>query len=294
LLVGPWSHSTQLAARVGNRTFGPSAQVLLDDIHQRWFDHWLKDVPNGVEQEKPVRLFMMGANQWRDFSDWPPPDARVSKLYLHSNGEANGAGGDGALTGEMPGDEQPDRYSYDPTDPVPTVGGPLFPSPVDVPPGPFDQSSVERRPDVLCYTTPPLERDVTVAGPVSVELWIASTARDTDFTAKLVDVEPDGTAWNLCDGILRARYRDGFDRVTLLDPGTPVRISVDLAGTANVFRQGHRIRLEVSSSNFPRFDRNTNTGRVIATDGEHVVARNTVYHEAARPSSLTLFVVDEE
>jgi putative CocE/NonD family hydrolase len=294
LMVGPWSHATQLAARVGNRTFGPTAAVLLDDLHQRWFDHWLKDADNGVDRERPVRVFTMGANEWREFADWPPAEATHTRLYLHSNGFAATAKGDGGLSAEQPGEERPDRFVYDPLNPCPTVGGPLFPSPLDVPPGPFDQSAVEMRPDVLCYTTPPLEKEVAVVGPVTVSLWAASTARDTDFTAKLVDVAPDGTAWNLCDGIMRARYHAGFDRVTLLEPGKAVQLEIDLAGTANVFRAGHRIRLEISSSNFPRFDRNTNTGEVIATDSGCVVATNTVFHDSSRPSFLSVYVAGQE
>ncbi len=292
LLVGTWSHGTQLASRTGNRTFGATAAVLLDDIHQRWFDHWLKDVDNGVERENPVRLFMMGINQWREFDNWPPSSATETVFYLHSSGAAATASGDGVLSSEAPGNESADHYVYDPMDPVPTVGGPLFPSPVDVPPGPFDQGKVEQRPDVLCYTTPPLDRDIAVAGPVEATVWVASSAHDTDFTAKLVDVEPDGTAWNLCDGIMRARYHRGFDRVTFLEPGVPVELHIDLAGTGNVFRAGHRIRLEVSSSNFPRFDRNTNTGEVIAEDGSCVVATNTILHDATHPSRVTLYLAD--
>ena len=291
LVVGPWSHSTQLAARVGNRVFGPAAQILLDEMHERWFDHWLKDIDNGVGSDQPVRVFTMGVNQWREHDGWPPSTATGTNFYLHSNGSAATSGGDGTLSLEPPAGERPDHFVYDPLNPCPTVGGPLFPSPSDVPPGPFDQAEVERRPDVLCYTTAPLDRDLEVAGPVSVQIWAASSARDTDFTAKLVDVEPDGTAWNLCDGIIRARYHAGFDHVSLLEPGVPVELNIDLSGTANVFPAGHRIRLEISSSNFPRFDRNTNTGSVIATDSECVVATNTVFHDAGRPSHLRMFVV---
>ena len=294
LLVGPWAHGTALTARTGNRVFGPSATVLLDDLHLRWFDHWLKDAPNGVERDKPVRLFVMGANQWKEFDSWPPPEAASLRLYLHSNGAAATAAGDGGLSAEPPSAERPDPFIYDPLNPCPTVGGPLFPSPSDVPPGPFDQREVERRPDVLCYTTAPLERELLVAGPVSLRIWAASSALDTDFTAKLVDLEPGGTAWNLCDGIVRARYRDGFDRVSLLRPGEPVELEIDLGGTANLFRAGHRIRIEVSSSNFPRFDRNTNTGNLIATDGQYVVATNVVFHDGAHPSHLSLFAVPSE
>ena len=291
LVIGPWSHGTQLTGRVGNRVFGASAALLLDDLHMRWFDHWLKDVQNGVETDRPVRVFTMGANQWREYDAWPPLEAQGSRYYLHSNGFAATSFGDGALSTDVPGSERPDHFVYDPLNPVPTIGGPLFPSPADVPPGPFDQSAVERRPDVLCYTTPVLDRDLDVAGPVTVRLWVASTARDTDFTAKLVDVEPDGMAWNICDGIMRARYRDGHDQESLLDPGAPVQLEIDLAGTANVFRAGHRLRLEISSSNFPRFDRNTNTGATIATDTSLTVATNTVLHDSAHPSFLQLYVI---
>jgi hypothetical protein len=291
LVVGPWAHSVQLAGRTGNRSFGAAAALLTDDLHLRWFDHWLRDAQNGVERDAPVRVFEMGVNRWEEFDDWPPRQARVTPFYLHSNGSAATLHGDGALTREVPEAERADHFVYDPLNPCPTTGGPLFPAPNDVPPGPFDQSDVERRPDVLCYTSAPLPEDLEVVGPVTLRLWAASSARDTDFTAKLVDVEPDGTAWNLCDGIIRARYHRGFDRVSLLDPGTPVELTIDLAGTANVFRAGHRIRLEVSSSNFPRFDRNTNTGNVIATDRECVVATNTVFHDASRPSHLLLPVV---
>ena len=292
LVVGPWAHGTQLTARTGNRVFGAASPILLDELHLRWFDHWLRDADNGVDRDAPVRVFEMGINAWREFSDWPPPEANEVAWFLHSNGAAASSSGDGVLSMDAPGAESPDRFSYDPMDPCPTVGGPLFPAPSDVPPGCFDQSAVERRADVLCYTSAPLDRDTEVVGPVQVVLWVASTALDTDFTAKLVDVEPDGTAWNLCDGIIRARYRRGFDRAVLLEPGNPADVHIDLAGTANVFRAGHRIRLEVSSSNFPRFDRNTNTGALIARDGILVVATNTVLHDASHPSRLLIHVVE--
>ncbi|MFN0095101.1 MAG: CocE/NonD family hydrolase [Dehalococcoidia bacterium] len=290
LIVGPWAHGTALGARTGNRVFGAGASILLDELHLRWFDHWLKDARNGLDQDPPVRVFLMGANEWRTYDAWPPSEAEEWRWYLHSNGGAATRFGDGVLSAELPAQERPDPFIYDPMNPCPTVGGPLFPSPVDVPPGPFDQSDVERRPDVLCYTSAPLDRDLAVVGPVTVRLWAGSSARDTDFTAKLVDVGPDGVAWNLCDGIMRARYRDGFDRVSALPPGQPVELTIDLAGTANVFLAGHRVRLEVSSSNFPRFDRNTNTGGVIANDTTYTVATNLVFHDEARPSHLSMYV----
>jgi hypothetical protein len=292
LLVGPWSHATQLGARTGNRVFGARAQVLLDDLHERWYDHWLKDADNGLDRDPAARLFVMGADEFRDYDGWPPSTAASQRWYLHSNGSAATLRGDGGLSAIEPAAERADHFVYDPENPCPTVGGALFPSPLDVPPGAFDQREVELRPDVLCYTSEELAADVEVVGPVTARLWVASSARDTDFTAKLVDVAPDGTAWNLTDGVMRARYRKGFDRVVLIVPDEPFELEVDLQGTANVFRAGHRIRLEVSSSNFPRFDRNTNTGAVIARDGESVVATNTVFHDSARPSYLELWVVN--
>jgi len=292
LLVGPWHHGSQLTSSSGHTVFGIGSQVLLEDVHLRWFDRWLRDRDTGVDDEPPVRVFAMGVNEWRTFAAWPPAEAVDTRYYLHSNGAAATARGDGALSTERPGSERSDHIVYDPLNPCPTVGGPLFPLPVDVPPGQYDQSRVEARPDVLCYTTPVLDRDVEIAGPVTATFWVASTAPDTDFTAKLIDVFPDGSALNLCDGIIRARYRSGFDRLAFLEPGAPAEVQVDLAGTANVFLVGHRIRLEVSCSNFPRFDRNPNTGTLIAAEATPVVATNTVFHDGSRPSFVTLSVIE--
>ncbi|HEY4668211.1 MAG TPA: CocE/NonD family hydrolase, partial [Tepidiformaceae bacterium] len=260
--------------------------------HMRWFDRWLKDADNGIDREAPVRVFTMGVNAWSEFSDWPPREATMASYYLHSNGGAATASGDGVLSTESPGEERPDHFVYDPLNPCPTVGGALFPYPLDVPPGQFEQSAVESRPDVLCYTTPPLDRELEVTGPVTVRLWAATSAPDTDFTAKLVDVQPDGTPLNLCDGIIRARYHSGFASPERLLPGQPVELAIDLAGTSNIFKIGHRVRLEISSSNFPRFDRNTNTGADIATDRDLAIALNTVFHDTSRPSHLILPVVE--
>ena len=292
LIVGPWSHGTALTAQVGQTVFGQAAVVLLEDLHMRWFDRWLKDADNGIDREAPVRVFTMGVNAWSEFSDWPPREATMASYYLHSNGGATTASGDGVLSRELPGEERPDHFVYDPLNPCPTVGGALFPYPLDVPPGQFDQSSVEARPDVLSYTTPPLDRELEVTGPVTVRLWAATSAPDTDFTAKLVDVQPDGTPLNLCDGIIRARYHSGFASPERLLPGQPVELAIDLAGTSNIFKIGHRVRLEISSSNFPRFDRNTNTGADIATDRDLAIALNTVFHDTSRPSHLILPVVE--
>lgn len=291
LIVGPWLHGASLTTSAGSTIFGQPAQVLLDDLHMRWFDRWLRDDDNGLDREAPVRVFTMGANRWDEFAAWPPAEATETPYYFHSNGGAATARGDGVLSTDAPGDERPDHFVYDPLNPCPTVGGALFPYPLDVPPGQFDQTEVESRPDVLCYSTPPLAHEVQVTGSIEVRLWAASSTPDTDFTAKLVHVLADGTALNLTDGILRARYHAGFEQMSRLEPGRPVELRIDLAGTSNQFRAGERIRVEISSSNFPRFDRNTNTGDTIATDREVLVATNTVFHDASRPSHIRLPVV---
>jgi putative CocE/NonD family hydrolase len=227
----------------------------------------------------------MGENRWRDEQDWPLPRARATKYFLHSAGRANTLDGDGRLSPDVPGAQPADSFVYDPWDPVPTgaLGGySRIPS---------DQRTIERRPDVLVYTTEPLTTDVEVTGPISLTLWVASSATDTDFTGKLVNVWPDGTARALNDGILRMRYRKGKTTPELLRPDEPVEVTLDLGATSNLFRAGHRIRLEVSSSNFPRFDRNPNTGGVFGEDAELRRARQRVFHDSGHPSFLTLPVV---
>jgi len=292
LIVGPWIHGAMLHTQAGHSNFGAVAQIVLEELHMRWFDHWLRDRDTGIDREPPVRVFTVGANRWHDFDAWPPKEAAFTPYFLHSNGGANTARGDGALTAHAPtGGEQPDRIVYDPLNPVPTRGGGNFVSPSDVPAGQFDQAAVEQRQDVLCYTSAALAEDLEIAGPVEARLWVASSQPDTDFTVKLVDVAPDGVALNLCDGILRTRYRDGFERPSLLRGGEPVAVTVDMTGIAALFRAGHRIRIEVSSSNFPRFDRNTNTGGIIATDAGTAVAVNSVLHDEAHPSALILPVI---
>ncbi len=292
LLVGPWIHGAGLGGRAGQTAFGQSATIAAGDLHLRWFDRWLRDADNGVDREPPVRVFTMGVNRWQTFAAWPPPAARPTPYYLHGNGSAATANGDGVLSPDLPGDEPPDSLVYDPADPCPTVGGALYDSPMDLPAGQWDQSRIEARHDVLCYTSPILDGDFEVTGDVSAHLWVASSARDTDFTAKLVDVQPDGTPLNICDGIVRARYRAGFGMPVLLSPGIPAELTIDLAGTSHTFLTAHRVRIEVSSSNFPRFDRNTNTGGVIALDARPAVATNTVFHDRRHPSCIILPVVE--
>jgi putative CocE/NonD family hydrolase len=273
---------------IGDVSYGPTAsRWLLDstDLHLRFFDDVRTGKPDGA---LPVRVFVMGENRWRDEPDWPPPGTADRRLYLRA---------DGALTCEPPtAGEQPDTYAYDPADPVPTLGGQtLLPGhEISIMLGQRDQAALERRPDVLVYTSEPLTEPLEVSGRVALVLHAASSAVDTDWTAALVDVRPDGRAVGVVDGILRARYRDGFDRPALLEPDRAYEFTVEVGDTCVVFLPGHRVRLQVSSSNFPRFDRNPNSGvhPAEARDGDLTPARQTVFHDAARASFLVLPVRD--
>jgi putative CocE/NonD family hydrolase len=297
LLIGPWSHGGTTGI-FPERNYGLMASGDAADLvgaQLRWFDHWLKGEDNGVEQDKPVKIFVMGLDQWREEDDWPLPDTQFRPYYLHSAGHANSAAGDGTLSLEAPADEADDVYLYDPRHPVPTVGGAILLSQaMGIDQGPRDQRSVEAREDVLCYSTPILAHPVEVTGPIELVLYVSSSSRDTDFTGKLVDVYPDGRAEILTDGILRARYRESFSEPKLLEPEQIYELHLDLWATSNVFQSGHRIRLEVSSSNFPRFDRNTNTGGTIETETERdfVQAVNRVYHDSTHPSHLILPIIE--
>ena len=294
LLIGPWQHGSRGGSVVGDHYFGLAADAMaadLDGVHFRWFDHWLKGIDNGVLDEAPVRIFVMGDNVWREEQEWPLARAQNTNYYLRSLGKANSSRGDGSLSVQPPGDEPPDVYLYNPADPVPTKGGGLCCNPYFAANGAFDQQEIEARPDVLVYSTPALEQDVEVTGPISVTLWAATSATDTDFTAKLVDVCEDGCARNLTDGIIRARYRDSSSQASFVEPGRAYQYTIDLWATSNVFQRGHRIRVEISSSNFPRFDRNTNTGNVIAGDADFRPALQTVLHDAQHPSHISLPVV---
>ena len=295
LMIGPWIHSgapLNVSGAVNFGTRASSGAVDLAGAFLRYYDYHLKGEDNGVADEKPVRIFVMGANEWRYEDAWPLERAQATRYYLRSGGRANTLNGDGALSLDAPsGDEPPDVFVYNPMDPVPTSGGGLCCDPAFMAPGAYDQRGIEARADVLVYSTPPLERDVEVTGPVRVTLYAATSARDTDFTAKLVDVEPCGFARNLTDGILRARYRKGTGAAELVEPGEVYEYDIDLWATSNVFKRGHRIRLEVSSSNFPRFDRNMNTGEAIGSDAAGVAALQAAHHSAAHPSHVTLPIV---
>lgn len=287
LIVGPWTHSrpTLESRTIGDVDFGPDAGLDYPWLLERWFDHWLRGGDPSVMDVGPVRLFVMGVNEWRDEAGWPLERAVPTPFYLHSQGRASSDSADGRLSTRAPASESPDRYVYDPADPVPTFAMSGYSR------APYDPTPFQSRPDVVVYTSEPLEEPLEVTGYIELVLWVSSSAPDTDFTGKLIDVAPDGTARTLTDGILRARYRNGFTDPELLTPGEPVELRIDLLATSNVFLPGHRIRLEVSSSNFPRFDRNPNTGAPFGTDAELQVAEQTIYHEAARASHLILPVV---
>ena len=277
--------------KIGDVDFGPAAPFDEDETTLSWYDYLFKNVANDFSHPKRVKLFVIGANQWREEDDWPLVRAHNTKYFLHSAGKANSALGDGALVTATPRSDKPDQYVYDPANPAPTVGGPLCCDSEHLGPGPHDQRTIEARSDVLVYSTPPLEQDLEVTGPVQLELFAKSSAVDTDFSAKLVDVGPDGFAQNLTEGIVRARYRNSQEKAELMKPGQIYKFTVDLWATANVFRKGHTLRLEVSSSNFPRFDKNLNTGDNAAVGGESIPATNTIYHDAEHPSVLILPIV---
>lgn len=297
-IVGPWDHEAYMTTRLsaaGERDFGPSAiggAPMMAPIAFQWFDRWLKGELTPIANAAPVRYFVMGDDTWQESSSWPPPHTPV-RYYLHSAGRANSRFGDGVLTTDSPaGAEPPDSYVYDPNDPVPSVGGRTLHPNFGLG-GVADQSRVEERGDVLVYTSAHLTRPLTIAGPVTVTLYVASSAPDTDFTAKLVDVQPDGYCANIAEGILRARYRNGPDREELLEPGKVYELTIDLWAVAHTFRPGHRIRLEVSSSNFPRFDRNLNNVVRPGEGGPADVRTATqwVLHDAERPSHVTFPLV---
>jgi|KBSSwiStaDraftv2_1062776.scaffolds.fasta_scaffold02132_2 putative CocE/NonD family hydrolase len=275
--------------RIGDVDFGPHAlENPYTDVILDWYDYLFKGAHNQFSTDKPVKIFVMGANEYRQEDDWPPPQVHYVNYFLHSGGKANSLRGDGFLSTAAPKSEAPDSYIYDPGNAVPTIGGPLCCAQELMEPGPRDQRSVENRDDVLIYSMGPLGEDVEVTGPIKMTLFVKSSAVDTDFTGKLVDVAPDGFAEDVAEGILRLRYRDSQEHALLMNPGETYRISVDLWSTSNVFLRGHTLRLEVASSNFPRFDRNLNTGEEIKSARRFVSAKNTILHDAAHPSALVL------
>ncbi len=285
------SEFVRAPVRVGERDLG-DATLDYYRIYLDWFDHWLKGIDNGITEMPKIRYYLMGANEWRSADAWPLRGTEFTPFYLHSSGHANTRLGDGLLTTTPSLDEPADEYTYDPANPVPSVGGPICCIGADdAPAGSFDQSAVELRSDVLVYTSDPLVEGIEVTGPMDAVLYVSSSARDTDFTLKLVDVYPDGKAFNVQETILRARYREGFDRQVFLDSGVVYELPIDFHATGNYFGPGHRIRVEVSSSNFPRFDRNLNTGGNNFDETSWIVATNTIHHSREYPSRVILPVV---
>jgi putative CocE/NonD family hydrolase len=295
LIIGPWDHLNSTGI-YPDRKFGLTADAITQDLtgqHVRFFDRWLRDRRGALDGSASVKIFVMGIDRWREEQDWPLPGTSYVPYYLHSSGRANTAAGDGELSTEAPAQTAADTFLYDPQRPVPSLGGRLMlPSTANAA-GPVDQRPVETRDDVLCFTSAVLTKPLEVTGHVSLTLYASSSAPDTDFTGKLVDVFPDGRAIFLTDGIIRVRYRKSLAEPEPLTPGEPYQLSLDLSVTSNVFLPGHRIRLEVSSSNFPRFDRNTNTGGVIANESadQATIAVNRVLHGPDCPSQLILPVV---
>lgn len=291
MVIGPWEHG--VSRNVGDMDWGEAAAVDGNALALRWFDYWLKGVDNGVADEPPVKIFVMGKNEWRYENEYPLAATKYTPLYLDSDGSANGSHGDGRLRWNKPEPDSPaDRYAYDPANPVPSLGGANCCG-VSTTSGARDQRPIEHRGDVLVYTSEPIEEEVEIVGPVKLKLWASSSAVDTDFVAKLVDVYPDGRSINIAEGILPARYRNSLSEPELMTPGEVYELEIDMIGTANRFQVGHRIRVHVTSSHFPQFARNLNTGEPLGSGTKMVVAEQTVHHTAARASHILLPVIPD-
>lgn len=291
LLVGPWAHAeTSPEGKIGDVTFGKAAVMDMARTILNWSDYALKGRTNEYATGAPVRIFIMGENAWRDEQEFPLARTRTTRLFLKSDRGARTSSGDGLLAADPPKGGPADTFVYDPQNAVPTVGGRLCCGQA-LHPGPFDQRPLESRQDVLVFSTPPLDQDTEVTGFIRVLLYAASSAADTDFTAILADVEPDGYARFLTDGIVRARYRNSTEKAEPIEPGKIYKYTIDLWATANLFKAGHRIRLYVSSSNFPRFNRNLNTGEQNLGATTMQKATQTIYHDPAHPSALVLPVI---
>jgi putative CocE/NonD family hydrolase len=288
--IGPWAHN--FGTRFPPIDFGPRQVIGIRAKQADWFDKWLKQTSfNETRPDPLLHIFVMGPDIWREEHEWPLARTRYTPLYLASAGDANSASGDGVLRWQPVTKSHSDSFTYDPKDPVPTVGGSICCEPSVFPPGPLDQAPVERRPDVLVYTSPPLEEEFEVTGPIRTVLYVSTSANDTDFTAKLVDVEPNGRPLAVTDGLQRLRYRLSLDKPVFVKRNQAYQISVDTGVTSYVFAPGHRIRVEVSSSNFPRFDRNLNTTGPNADQSKMVKAKQTVFHEIGYPSAIILPIV---
>ena len=277
---------------VGERSVG-DARLNYEELTYAWFDHFLKGENNGVLEKMPrVRYYTMGLNKWQTSDTWPPRGAQPLSFFLSSGGKANTLNGDGVLSETSPANDNPDKFEYDPMNPVPSYGGNVCCTGNAITAGSFDQRKNESRPDVLVYSTEPLREGLEVSGPIEVTLYVSSDAKDTDFTVKLIDVYPDGRAYNLDETIQRMRYRDGYDKPKVwMEPGKVYKVTLQPMTTSNYFEAGHRIRIEISSSNFPRFDRNLNTGGRNYDETKGVIARNAVHHSKQYPSAIKITVV---
>ncbi|MCI0615901.1 CocE/NonD family hydrolase, partial [bacterium] len=314
LTMGPWIHAGLGNSFAGEAEFGPEAQMDIEELEIKWMDRWLKGIENGVDKEDPVRIFVMGGDDghktpedrvfvgghWRSEKEWPLKRAAITPYYIHSNG---------SLSATKPAAANPSVIEFDPKHPVPSIGGNVSSQIGLMQAGPYDQHcrpdvmgctdnrSLSARNDVLVFQTAPLEENLEVTGPLIVNLWASSSAVDTDFTAKLVDVYPpnkdfpNGVELNLADSVVRARYRDSLEKATLMTPGKVYKFRIELNPTSILFTKGHRIRLDISSSNFPRFDVNPNTGEPLNNNRRTAVAVNSIYHDPEHPSNIELPVI---
>ncbi len=292
--IGPWAHNP--GWKFPTRDFGPQASIPIRQTQAEWFDKWVAKKTATEPEESGsalLHIFVMGPNVWREEHEWPLARTHYTPLYLSSHGHANTLSGDGLLHWQPVQKAESDTFTYDPKDPVPTMGGAICCEPAILPPGPLNQHVVETRPDVLVYTSAPLSEDIEATGPVRVVLYVATSVNDTDFTAKLVDVQPDGRPLLVTDGIQRLRYRLSLDHPVFVKRNTAYQISIDAGVTSYVFSTGHRIRIEISSSNFPRFDRNMNSARPNADETKFAEARQTVFHEKGYPSAVILPIISK-
>lgn len=298
LLIGPWVNSGDpYLTPIASPSYGFKSSIGDVDLQGqilRYYDHWLKDQDNGVAEDKPVKLFVMGENEWRYEETWPLSRASEVNYYIHSDGRANTLNGDGKLTVDLPHGEPPDVYVYNPIDPVPSIAGDTCCDAAFLTSGAIDQRSIEVRHDVLVYTSSTLERDTEITGPVSMILYASTSAVDTDFTVKLVDVSHCGCAMKIADGIIRTRYQLVQDSANPTAAGDVCEYSIDLRATSNLFKRGHKIRIEVSSSNYPKYDRNTNTGSDIVSSQNVVSAMQAIYHSNEYPSHIKLPFVQRD
>ena len=298
LMIGPWVHDQVWTTYTesGDENFGEKAAMGIDKLNRlavRWFDRWLKNIDNGITSEPPVEVFHMGRNEWEQHSSWPPQEVTFEKWYITSDGSANSLNGDGVLANSPPKSKTPyDSFVFDPMDPVPTVGGANFHFFPDIL-GVKDQRPVEQRNDVLVYTSEPLGSDLDICGPIRGYIYVTTDAKDTDFTAKLVEVRQDGYACNIVEGIIRAAYRNSLEEPEFLEPGQIYQLNIDLGATAIRIEEGNSLRVEISSSNFPKYDRNPNTGEASWVATQYETANQTVYHDVEHPSHIILPVVSQ-